>query len=234
MSHVSRRPVSTSVSDALGTYTLNQPPRPRSSRFGFRSALERSDDDDMELRHLLSPSARNVSENPEPSPETDIAWGSEPSIIPPENLQDIISGTRASRTDDDAEASHRPFTRRRPSRKVVHALKTLIRDIDEQAHIPAQWSHVRPWLLSATHHTPSAHPDTTQSKTSFTQLDVPPAVRRYLAASRHESWDENTCKAARTVRTWVGYDVIAKSVVEVEEEEKSKATDDVWHSWWAV
>ena len=55
-----------------------------------------------------------------------------------------------------------------------------------------------------------------------------------MAALRHGSWDDDSRKAARTVRTWIVYDVIAKSVVEVDEEEKSKATDDVWHSWWAV
>jgi hypothetical protein len=119
-----------------------------------------------------------------------------------------------------------------PQRKVVKALETLIRDIDHQHHIPPRWGHVRPWLLSATRYTPCTRHDTTN--TSFTQLEVPPAVRRYLAASRHELWDDETRKAARTVRTWVGYDVIAKSVMEVDAAKKAQDTDDVWHSWWAV
>jgi len=231
MSHVSRRPVSTSIPDATGTYTVNKPPRPRSSRFGFRSTLERSDDDDMELQHLLSPSWSYVSEDPEVSPETDIPWASKSSTQ--DDLQNIISGNRESSTDD-CGVSYEAFTIIRPHRKLVHALKTLIRDIDQQDHIPARWRHVRPWLLSATHHTPRTRRTTANSSRSITQLEVPPAVRRYLDALRHGSWDDDSRKAARTVRTWVGYDVIAKSVVEVDEKEKSKATDDVWHSWWAV
>jgi len=128
MSEVSPRPVSTSIPDVTGTYTLNKPPRSRISRFGSRSTLELSDDDDMELRHLLSPSTDHVYGYLDAAAETDIAWISDPTITPQNDLQAIISDTHISRTDD-REGSDEVFTRVRPSRKVVHALFTLIRDI---------------------------------------------------------------------------------------------------------
>jgi hypothetical protein len=232
MSHVTRLPLSTHGSDSTRMSSLKVS-RPRTSIFRFRSTAESSHDDDVELQHLLSPSSGITTEDADIPTETNEVLGSEHPTTAPDNLIGLISGTRGSITgysERTSSASRTP----RPSRKVVKALETLIRDIDQQDHIPPRWSHVRPWLLSATQHTPCARPDTTGTKTSFTQLEVPPAVKRYLAASRHESWYVDARKAARTVRTWVGYDVIAKSVMEVAAAKKAKDTDDVWHSWWAV
>jgi hypothetical protein len=196
----------------------------------------------MELQQLLPPFSRDLSEDPNIPTETDSERGSEHPATAFDDVFEIISGTHESDTRDwegandtgDWEGANDAFTKPSPHRRVVYALNTLIRDIDLQHHMPPRWSHVRPWLLSATQHTPCARPDITNTNTSFTQLEVPPAVRRYLNASRHESWDDDTRKAARTVRTWVGYDVIAKSVMEVDAAKKAKDTDDVWHSWWAV
>ena len=207
--------------------------RPRNSKFRFRSALEPFHVNDVELLHLLPPPSSYASEELNRPSEINDPWESEPLTTPQYDLQRTISGTQASDTENWA-ATENALTEPPPCRKVIKALETLIRDIDQQHHVPPQWSHVRPWLLSATQHTPCARPDTTSTKTSLTQLEVPPAVRRYLAASRHGSWDDETRKAARTVRTWVGYDIIAKSVTEVDAAKKAKDTDDVWHSWWAV
>jgi hypothetical protein len=240
MSHVARLQLSTRVSDVTGTSSLRKLPRPRSSMFRFRSTPEPSHDDDVELQQLLPPFSRDLSGDPNIPTESDSELGSDHLTTSLDNLLETISGTRGSDTEDwegandtgDWEGANNAFTEPPPHRRVVHALNTLIQDIDQQDHTPPRWSHVRPWLLSATQHTPCARPDTTN--TSFTQLEVPPAVRRYLAASRHKSWDDETRKAARTVRTWVGYDVIAKSVMEVDAAKKAKDTDGVWHSWWAV
>lgn len=232
MSHVTRLPLSTHGSDSTRMSSLRVS-RPRTSIFRFRSTAESSHDDDLELQHLLSPSSGNTTEDADIPTETNGVLGSEHPTTAPDKLIGLISGTRGSITgylERTSSASRTP----RPSRKVVKALETLIRDIDQQHHIPPQWSHVRPWLLFATQHTPCARPNTADTNTSITQLQLPPAVRRYLAASRHESWDEETRKAARTVRTWVGYDVIRKSVMEVDAAKKAKDTNNVWHSWWAV
>ena len=231
MSHVTRLPLSTHGSDSTSMSSLRVS-RPRTSIFRFCSTPEPSHDDDVELQHLLAPSNLNASDDPVIQTDFNDALGSEHPATALDELIEIISGTHESDTRD-WEGANSAYTEPPPHRRVVHALNTLIQDIDQQHHVPPRWSHVRPWLLSATtHHTPYARPDTTN--TSFTQLQVPPAVRRYLAASRHKSWDDDTRKAARTVRTWVGYDVIAKSVMEVDAAKKAKDTSDVWHSWWAV
>jgi hypothetical protein len=240
MSHVARLPLSTRVSDVTRTSSLRNLSRARTSIFRFRSTPETSYDDDVELQHLLTPSTLNASDDPNIQTDFNDALGSEHPATAFDDLFEIISGTHESATGDwegtndsgDWEGANNAFTEPPPHRRVVDALNTLIRDIDEQDHVPPRWSHVRPWLLSATQHTPCARSDTTN--TSFTQLEVPQAARRYLAASRHKSWDDDTRKAARTVRTWVGYDVVRKSVMEVDVAKKAKDTDDVWHSWWAV
>jgi hypothetical protein len=242
MSHVTRLPVSTHVSDGTRTSSLRNLSRPRFSKSRFRSTPEPSHDDDMEFQHLLAHCTLNASDDLDVQTDFNDALGSEHPATAFDDLFGIISGTHESATGDweggndtgDWEGANKALTEPPPHRRVVHALNTLIQDIDQQHHIPPRWSHVRPWLLSATQHTPCARPDTTNTNTSFTQLEVPPAVRRYLAASRHGSWDDDARKAARTVRTWVGYDVIAKSVMEVDAANKAKDTDDVWHSWWAV
>jgi hypothetical protein len=229
MSHVTRLPVSTRVSDVTGPSSLRNLSRPRTSVFRFRSTPEPCYGDHLELQQLLPSTSRYMSEDPHIPTETDDALGPEHPNISLDNLLGIVSGTRDSDAGD-LERTDSAQPKPRPRRKVVDALNTLIRYIDQQDHRPPRWTHVRPWLLSATRHTPRA--DTTN--TSFTQLEVPPAVRRYLAASRHESWGDETRKAARTARTWVGYDVIAKSVMEVDAAEKDEASNDVWQSWWAI
>jgi len=188
MSLVTRRPLSTRGSNVTGTSSLRNLPRPRSSMFRFRSTPEPSHGDDMELQQLLPPASTNVSEEPDGRTGIDNTWVSETLTTPPYDLQRTISGFQASDTENWA-ATENAWTEPPPCRKVIKALETLIRDIDQQHHVPPQWSHIRPWLLSATQHTPCARPDTTSTKTSLTQLEVPPAVRRYLAASRHESWE---------------------------------------------
>jgi hypothetical protein len=242
MSHETQHPVLTRISDLTRKYSIKNSSRPRNSKFRFRSGPEPSHDDDVELQHLLAPSTMNASDDLDIQTDFNDALGSEHPAPAFDDLFRIISGTHESATGDweggndtgDWEGANKALTEPPPHRRVVHALNTLIQDIDHQDHTPPRWSHVRPWLLFATQHTPCARPNTTDTNTSFTQLAVPPAVKRYLAASRHESWDEETRKAARTVRTWVGYDVIAKSVMEVDAAKKAKDTSDVWHSWWAV
>jgi hypothetical protein len=233
MSHVARLPLSTRVSDVTRTSSLRNLSRARTSIFRSRSTPEPSHDDDVELQHLLAHCTLNASDDLDVQTDFNDALGSEHPATAPDNLIGLISGTRGSITGYLERASSASRTPR-PSRKVVKALETLIREIDQQHHIPARWSHVKPWLVIATRHFPCTHRNTVNSNTSFTQLEVPPAVKRYLAASRHESWDEETRKAARTVRTWVGYDVIRKSAMEVGAAEKDEASSDVWHSWWAV
>lgn len=233
MSHETQHPVLTRISDLTRKFSIKNSSRSRNSKFRFRSGPEPSHDDGVELQHLLSLLPSRTSEDPDGPAGIDNTWVSEPLSTSEVDLQDIISGTQGF-DSGDWEATDIALTEPPPGRKVVKALETLIRNIDGQDHIPPRWSHVRPWLLSATRHTPCARPNTTNTNTSFTQLEVPPAVRRYLAASRHGSWDDETRKAARVVRTWVGYDVIRKSVMEVDAAKKAKDTDDVWHSLWAV
>jgi hypothetical protein len=233
MPQTTRRPIRTPTSEITGDYSLKNSSRSRASKTKFRSTPERSDVNGFELQHLLPPSPRDLSEDPSTPPEADEVRVSEDLYTSQDSLLRIISGIRESDTGD-SERTNSASLGPRPCRRVVSALETLIRDIDDQEHIPPRWGHVRPWLVSSTRNTPRTSPNTTNANTSFTQLEVPPAVRRYLAASRHESWDDHTRKAARIVRTWVGYDVIAKSVVEVDKARKAKATNDVWNSWWAV
>lgn len=233
MSPTTRNPISTYLSNIIDKYSVKDSSRPRASRSEFRSTSERSDDDEFELQHLLPPSSRDLSEDPRAPTETDEVRVSEDLNTSQDSLLRTISGTRESNTGD-SERTNSAFPGPKPHRKIVRALETLIRDIDDQEHIPPRWTHVRPWLLSATLHTPCTRPKTSNANTSFTQLEVPPAVRRYMAPSRHKSWDDDTRKAARILRTWVGYDVIAKAVAEVDTATKAEATSDVWHSWWAV
>jgi hypothetical protein len=233
MPQTTRRPIRTHISNITGNYSLKTSSRSRASKTKFRSTPERSNVDDFELQHLLPSSSRDISEDQSTPTEADEVRVFEDLNTSQDGLLRIISGTREFDTGDSERtnsASLGPET----CRRVVSALETLIRDIDEQDHEPPRWTHVRPWLVSSTRNTPRTRPNTTSANSSFTQLEVPPAVRRYLAASRHESWDDRTRKAARTVRTWVGYDVIAKAVAEVDAAKKAKATNDVWNSWWAV
>jgi hypothetical protein len=173
MSHVARLQLSTRVSDVTGTSSLRKLPRPRSSMFRFRSTPEPSHDDDVELQQLLPPFSRDLSGDPNIPTESDSELGSDHLTTSLDNLLETISGTRGSDTEDwegandtgDWEGANNAFTEPPPHRRVVHALNTLIQDIDQQDHTPPRWSHVRPWLLSAplvpvqipqTRHSPSS------------------------------------------------------------------------------
>lgn len=203
------------------------------SQFGTRtrtspSSSETTQDDDIELHPLLPPSRRTSEDVTSPTKDRNSLYNSPTHFT--DELQETISSTRQIDTDK-GEPNHNP-SRQRPPRRVVDALNTLIRGIDYQHHTPPRWTHVRPWLDSATRSTPS-----TRSKAASappTVLIVPPAVRRFLVASRHESWDDETRKAARVVRTWVGYDVLSIAVSEVDLAKKVIATGEVWRSWWAA
>jgi hypothetical protein len=233
MPQTTRLPIRTRTSEFTGDYSLKNSFRSRASNTEFRSTTERSDVNDFELQHLLPPSSRDLSEDQSTPTETDEVRVSEDLYTSRDSLLRTISGTPESDTGD-SERTNSALPGPKPRRRVVEALQTLIRDIDEQDLVPPRWTHVRPWLVSATQNTPCTLPETISANASFTQLEVPPAVRRYLAASRHESWDDHTCNAARIIRTWVGYDVIAKAVAEVDAAKKAEATNDVWNSWWAV
>ena len=209
-----------------------------------RTKVNRAFDDGIELQHLLPSPSRRISEDTASGPETetDLASESDASALPWIDLHQIISGSRQADTRRGS-VSHDRFTERKPRRKVVDALTTLLRDIDrhdarqrtvntKQDPTVSRKNEVQPWLDSTTRFTPctrSSYLDTSPSR-----LIVPQSVRDHLQASRHGSWDDETRKAARTVRTWVGYDVVAIAVNEVDARTKAKATSDVWHSWWAV
>lgn len=201
MSQTLRKSISTSLSNVTYRHSRS---RTRTSP----NSTETIAGDDIELHPLLPPSRRTSEDGTSPTEGRNSLCNSNQVI---DDLQEIISGTLQS--DNGQCESNQKFTERRPPRKIVDALNTLIRGIDHQHHIPPRWTHVRPWLDTATRSTPS-----TRSKAASappTVLIVPPAARRFLAASRHESWDDETRKAARVVRTWVGYDVLSIAVSEV-------------------
>ena len=174
-----------------------------------RTKVTRAFDDGIELQHLLPSSSRRISEDTASGPETetDLASESDASALPWIDLQQIISGSRQADTRH-ASVSHDRFTERKPRRKVVDALTTLLRDIDrhdarqspvntKQHPTVSRKNEIQSWLDSATRFTPctrSSYLDTSPSR-----LIVPQSVRDHLQASRHESWDDGTRKAARTV-----------------------------------